>query len=144
MWTAENTYHTYLHILQNTSCIRKPQVISKGGGGGGDGRVHTPTLSLKARRALKGPSTYSLFVSVTWKNATLLWENIAAFTGGFSALLFAMPRKPPGQSFCPFLSAIVFNFAHFSSLICSLQYITYTLYILHVCDFVMLHVSLFT
>jgi len=78
------------------------------------------------------------------KNTTLLWENIAVFTGAFAALLFAMTGKPPGQSFCPFLSAIVFNFAHFSSLICSLQKITYTLYILHVCDFVMLHVSIFS
>ena len=42
--TAENIYHTYLHILQNSGCIRKPQVISKGGGGVG---VRSPcTLSL--------------------------------------------------------------------------------------------------
>ena len=30
-WTAENTYHTYLHILQSASC----QEPSQGGGGGG-------------------------------------------------------------------------------------------------------------
>ena len=39
MRTAENTYHTYLHIVQNTSCIKKPQVISGGGG------VRTPVPS---------------------------------------------------------------------------------------------------
>ena len=35
MRTAETlqTYHTYVHILRNTSCIRKPQVIWGGGGG---------------------------------------------------------------------------------------------------------------
>ena len=47
MWTAENTY-TYLHILQNTCCIRKPQVISGGGGGGeeeGYAVPNPPTLS---------------------------------------------------------------------------------------------------
>ena len=38
VWTAENTYHTYLHILQNTSCIRKPPVIS----GGGVYHLHPP------------------------------------------------------------------------------------------------------
>ena len=41
MWKAENTYHTYLYILLNISCIRKPQVFSEGG------RVRTPcTLPL--------------------------------------------------------------------------------------------------
>ena len=29
-------------FLQNTSCIRKPQVISEGGGGGGGGPPPTP------------------------------------------------------------------------------------------------------
>ena len=35
MRTAETlqTYHTYVHILRNTTCIRKPQVIWGGGGG---------------------------------------------------------------------------------------------------------------
>ena len=30
----------FYFILQNTSCIRKPQVISGGGGGGGEGGAH--------------------------------------------------------------------------------------------------------
>ena len=47
MRTAENTYHTYLHILQNSSCIRKPQVISGGGGGVGTDvhALHPPPRS---------------------------------------------------------------------------------------------------
>ena len=40
MSTAENTYLTYLHILQNTSCFRKPEVIS--GRGGGTPRAPSP------------------------------------------------------------------------------------------------------
>ena len=40
-----NKPHSFFFFLQNTSCIRKPQVISGGRGGGGG--VHTPcTLSL--------------------------------------------------------------------------------------------------
>ena len=39
MSAAENTYLTYLYILQNTSCFRKPEVIS---GRGGGHPVHPP------------------------------------------------------------------------------------------------------
>ena len=46
MWTAENTHHTYLHILQNTSCIIKAAGHLKGEGEG-EGGLHTPcTLPL--------------------------------------------------------------------------------------------------
>ena len=42
MSTAENTYHTYLHILQDTSCIRKSQVTR---GEGGAYPLHPPPRS---------------------------------------------------------------------------------------------------
>ena len=47
MWSAENTYHTYLHIFQNSSycCIRKPQVITGGGGRGCSPALHPPPRS---------------------------------------------------------------------------------------------------
>ena len=42
-----NKPHSFFLILQNTSCIRKPQVISGGGGGGGGGGLRNPcTLPL--------------------------------------------------------------------------------------------------
>lgn len=42
MCTAENTYHTYVHIVQNTNFIRKLQVITGGGALG----VHSPCTLL--------------------------------------------------------------------------------------------------
>ena len=53
-----NKLHSFLFVffflLQNTSCIRKPQVISRGGGGGGAHPLHPPLRSATVYKIIKG------------------------------------------------------------------------------------------
>ena len=93
MWTAENTYHTYLHILQNTSCIRKAQVISEGEG------VRTPyTLPLDPPPS---PSQQYLLFSALWI--------ISAFFSSSSSGLSRATTIPSSWSSSP--SGVIIKFS---------------------------------
>ena len=67
MWTAENTYHTYLHILQNISCIRKPQVIS------GRGGTHPLHPLPESAPELDPVFPYSLYLTLYKTDISLRW-----------------------------------------------------------------------
>ena len=62
--TSTPINHIVFHFLQNTSCIRKPQVISRGGGG----RVRTPcTLPLDPPLICTVANTYSHLMTAPFK-----------------------------------------------------------------------------
>ena len=94
MWTAENTYHTYLHILQNTSCIRKAQVISEGEG------VRTP-YTLPLDPPPPSPSQQYLLFSALWI--------ISAFFSSSSSGLSRATTIPSSWSSSP--SGVIIKFS---------------------------------
>ena len=94
MWTAENAYHTYLHILQTTSCIRKPQVISEGEG------VRTP-YTLRLDPPPPSPSQQYLLFSALWI--------ISAFFSSSSSGLSRATTIPSSWSSSP--SGVIIKFS---------------------------------
>ena len=61
-----NTNKPHIFFLQNTSCIRKPQVISGGGGEGGAHPLHPPPRSAPV---YDGYTTYLYYLKVAEKGA---------------------------------------------------------------------------
>ena len=80
--TSTPINHIVFFFLQNTSCIRKPQVISGGGGGGGAHPLHPPPRSAPAFNMLIVIADVSLkHIGCKFKLCFVLKKRERAFSG---------------------------------------------------------------